>query len=957
MRKIYKLLTIAALSVFGIFSQNKITKIKADIEYKADYVIKNLALGKDVTITDLNGNVKNTLIGIQGDQVTPSNVTDGSLSVWRGNVIPTTNGKYDEGWAIVDLGKDYTITSISSHFWHDQYFTDIILQVASNSDFSDAITVYNSDVSGRKGVGKGKDKPFNDSSEKEHFYEMNYVRGRYVRVTNSCPNYAQYTVSGSMAVFTELLVYGIESGLSPIYTDVAMQSSSSPVVNLNNEMNYPMYYTTDGTFPSLTSAIVSGPISITKDTYIRASMLIDGKLTPADQFIYKKVETNYALGIIPTCPSGITLLQGNSTVESITDGSFDPFNVMRAGVDENIVSDWLYLDLGNVYPISKVVFKAWHDETFEVIIQLSKDNDFENEIYEVVNDTYKEQNNGHTFTFDEYEARYLRVYASNWRLGSVWEEIQAYNAVSENLPDMINAVSTVIGINGELEVANNTDISEIGLPTSLTVKDFNGTSYVINGTWKSDNYNKDEHGFYDVYFDFNEPNLIDFYEVIKIKVEVAKKANKDALKSYLDTCGEFKESDYVSYTWNGFIDKYNKALDEYNKNNSYQVDVDVALRDLTLAAEKLLFRGDKTEMLDIIDKFNLLDASKYTTSSYNKVSELINLSLNIINDNDAAITTVNLATSNLKDAYEALELKADMNALNEAYNQAKDITKGNYTTSSYNKLADAIKNIEDALNNNDLGNDEGLKLLNDLENAKNNLTMKNDFSALEKLVNEVSSIDISKYIPSSINYEESFKKAMSVLNDDSTSQNEIDEAFNNLKADYEKLVLIPNKTQLTMLIVEDEEDQNDYTASSYEAYIKALDEGKIILYKEDATQDEINMAIKNINDSQEALVLRGDTKELEKLIKEALALNEEDYTDISYENLLYSIRYARSVIASNEASKEDVDNAIADLNESINALSKKVAAKGCKSSIGGSLGFVFAIFALLLAKKKGVEKQ
>ena len=124
MRKIYKLLTIAALSVFGIFSQNKITKIKADIEYKADYVIKNLALGKDVTITDLNGNVKDTLIGIQGDQVTPSNVTDGSLSVWRGNVIPTTDGKYDEGWAIVDLGKDYTITSISSHFWHDQYFTE-----------------------------------------------------------------------------------------------------------------------------------------------------------------------------------------------------------------------------------------------------------------------------------------------------------------------------------------------------------------------------------------------------------------------------------------------------------------------------------------------------------------------------------------------------------------------------------------------------------------------------------------------------------------------------------------------------------------------------------------------------------------------------------------------------------------------------------------------------------------
>ena len=119
--------------------------------------------------------------------------------------------------------------------------------------------------------------------------------------------------------------------------------------------------------------------------------------------------------------------------------------------------------------------------------------------------------------------------------------------------------------------------------------------------------------------------------------------------------------------------------------------------------------------------------------------------------------------------------------------------------------------------------------------------------------------------------------------------------------------------------------ESDYTADSWAAMQTELQEAKDEL-KNPKTQATVDEAVSHLNAAVEALVkieepAAVDTSSLEKVISDAAALKEADYTVDSWKALQSALTDAKSALNAKE-SQEKVDKATDELNAAIKALEK-----------------------------------
>lgn len=85
-------------------------------------------------------------------------------------------------WVAIDLQQEYDIYAIVLWHFHKSpgvYF-DVVVQVAKDDQFIDAVTVFNNDIDNTLGLGAGSDKNYVETSEGK-LIDCKAVRGRYVR--------------------------------------------------------------------------------------------------------------------------------------------------------------------------------------------------------------------------------------------------------------------------------------------------------------------------------------------------------------------------------------------------------------------------------------------------------------------------------------------------------------------------------------------------------------------------------------------------------------------------------------------------------------------------------------------------------------------------------------------------------------------------------------------------------
>ena len=107
-------------------------------------------------------------------------VTDGEKAGGDGYFVELAPGKQ---WITIDLGQQSTVYAMTLWHYHQQgrAYRDVVIEVATDEDFIDSKTVFNSDHDNSSGLGKGKDKGYVEDYQGK-LVDCKGVQGRYVRL-------------------------------------------------------------------------------------------------------------------------------------------------------------------------------------------------------------------------------------------------------------------------------------------------------------------------------------------------------------------------------------------------------------------------------------------------------------------------------------------------------------------------------------------------------------------------------------------------------------------------------------------------------------------------------------------------------------------------------------------------------------------------------------------------------
>ncbi|MGN1166536.1 MAG: leucine-rich repeat domain-containing protein [Lachnospiraceae bacterium] len=143
-------------------------------------------------------------------------------------------------------------------------------------------------------------------------------------------------------------------------------------------------------------------------------------------------------------------------------------------------------------------------------------------------------------------------------------------------------------------------------------------------------------------------------------------------------------------------------------------------------------------------------------------------------------------------------------------------------------------------------------------------------------------------------------------------------AEKNLEKQADKLAL---KKEIDL---QDAYTQELYTTASWTVYKEKLVVAEAVYEDKNATQDEVDKAVKEVREARSKLIVKANKSELGKKLEEAKAIKSEDYVN-GYETLRQAIERAQIVYDDAEATKDQVDEAVALLQAAIDALEKKPA--------------------------------
>lgn len=155
------------------------------------------------------------------------------------------------------------------------------------------------------------------------------------------------------------------------------------------------------------------------------------------------------------------------------------------------------------------------------------------------------------------------------------------------------------------------------------------------------------------------------------------------------------------------------------------------------------------------------------------------------------------------------------------------------------------------------------------------------------------------------------------------SEAEVQAAAVDLQAKENALAKLGDKKSLNDLIKTVKSlKQSEYTAASWEALTKALANAEEIAASNDVSQSGVDAAKAALTAKKEALVRRGDKTTLNQAIADAQQLSQDDYTDESWALFQEALENIMQTAAEEDATKEDVDNALAALQDALAVLEK-----------------------------------
>lgn len=410
---------------------------------------------------------------------------------------------------------------------------------------------------------------------------------------------------------------------------------------------------------------------------------------------------------------------------------------------------------------------------------------------------------------------------------------------------------------------------------------------------------------------------------------LVEKADKTQLTETLNNAEGYLEGDYTEKTLKALQDAVDEGKAILADENASVTEVSNAVRAINDAIANLLEVVHKEEAQALYDKVKDTKEDHYTLDSYNVFKEALdNLKAVLGKTEEEGLTKEELANAQnaLQEAYDNLVeyVAPNTDALEGAIAQAKTVQEGDYSAQTYNALQTAIKKAEETLGIHKVSQAQVDEALANLNSAYEALTA--DESALSQSIATAKGYAEADYTPTTWNaLQEVIKEAegllgtgakQSVIND---MQTKVDTAVAQLVKRADTTALAEALSKATTAL------DGNYTQSSKSALQTAVDQANQVVNNPDATQAQVDSALKAVNDAMEDLVEIGDKETLQKVYDELSALDEDDYTPASWAQagLGNALETAKAVLDKAEPSVEEVSNALDALKDAQSVLVKK----------------------------------
>ena len=343
------------------------------------------------------------------------------------------------------------------------------------------------------------------------------------------------------------------------------------------------------------------------------------------------------------------------------------------------------------------------------------------------------------------------------------------------------------------------------------------------------------------------------------KTALVSVGDKTTLNSLITEVEALEKEDYVSTTWANLQTALSEAKEVQNNADAVQTEVDAAVKDLKDAKDALVYVGDKTILAKVIAEVEVLEKEDYVSTTWSALQTALAEAKTVQNNADAIQTEVDEALKNLKDAKDALVLVGDKTALNAAITEVEALTQADYVSTTWSALQTALAEAKAVQNNADAIQTEVDAALKNLKDAKDALMLVGDKTELNKLITEVDSLKKNDYTEATwTTLQTVLSEAKEVQSNADAVQTEVDAALQALKNAKDALELMADKTELEKFVAEVEElKKDDYTNATWIEFEAALQNAKTVLSNRNATQAETDVALKVLQETKAALVLKG----------------------------------------------------------------------------------------------------
>lgn len=389
---------------------------------------------------------------------------------------------------------------------------------------------------------------------------------------------------------------------------------------------------------------------------------------------------------------------------------------------------------------------------------------------------------------------------------------------------------------------------------------------------------------------------------------------------------------------------------------------------LDIVLKRTADEADLTELKEVLAtaRKELAEINIYTPASRGELEKAVNAAQKVHDKANATQAEVDTVKADVEAKIAELVRKANKSALLNAIKQAdaKVSMKDKYTAESREDLRQVIEEAATVMNNENATQEEVDAKTAAVKKAEDNLVeipVPADKEGLKTIVNQAEETvkDTATYTEDSLKaLQEAIKAAQAVLDDPAATQEEVNAQTDALNAAIAALVEKPvvDKTELQTAVADanefaaSDENKEKYTEDSWKTLEEAITVAQVVLNKPEATQEEVNDALKALKDAKENLktkepsVEKPGKAELEETVNDANAFvkgleNPEMYTEESLNALKEAIAMAEEVLASETATQDEINAAMRRVKEAKENLAQKkpaVATEALENAIANA---------------------